>query len=770
MPESPEKRQLSLDAASAGQRHPDSSEVLDGLVESIVFRNESNGYTVISLAGRDDTVAVGTLPYLSAGESIRLYGRWVTHPDYGEQFQVDHYELSMPKSRDSILQYLKSGLIKGIGPKTARLLVNEFGVDTLDILREQPDRVAQIKGIGLKKAQKIADELAEKLDYQELSLFLTPLGLTAGKILKIYRQFGQQAKQLVSENPYRLADEIDGIGFATADKLAQSMGLDPTSPQRIASALKYLLYQSVQQGHTYLPVAVLLQLAGELLDLTVGMDHEALSILKADSKIRFFLDTNNQKEARVALAGLFFAEDKAASRLAVLLGSRPKRFDDFIDAARAEKAIDRSCTRQHLQLAQSQKDALVKTLQNPVSILTGGPGTGKTTIVKLLCDCIEDLGGKILLAAPTGRAAMRMTEACGIKAKTLHRLLEIQFQPDSGRSEYASGYKSDVQLACDLLIVDEMSMVDASIFCSLIEAVIPGTRLVMVGDADQLPSVGPGYVLKDLIDSNTIPIARLTEVFRQSSQSLIIRNAHRIHDGQMPEMDQTLNSQFLWVVKDSAVQIAEAVEKLCKDILPNQYGLDGKSDVQVLASSRKGPSGTRTLNQVLQHDLNTDQPAVEAHGIRFMPGDKVMQIKNNYDMAWHLQADRSSTGSGVFNGETGLVRSVDPDEQIVEVLYDDSRIVQYDRMTLEDLDLAYAMTIHKSQGSEYPVVVLALPAGAPQLLTRNLLYTAVTRAKSKLILVAAKWTVSAMLKNDKAYKRYTMLAERLRSFGLDQPD
>ena len=768
MPGADDPRQQDLGQLAGPDAALPDQQSVEGIVGDIIYRNDNNGYTVVSLAGPGERIAVGIMPYITEGETVRFRGNWIKHPDYGRQFQVVHYELQIPGSQESILQYLSSGIIKGIGEKTARKLVREFGAETLDILRENPERVAKIKGFSISKARQVAEQLREKRDYQDLVLFLTPLGISQGKILRIYRQFGSDAMQLVSENPFRLADEVYGIGFATADNLARSMGLDPDSPQRVASAIKYLLYQAASRGHTYLPLDNLIYEVRQLIDMEISSDHAALSYLLSDRQIvmsgRRFGDEHDH---RVALPGLFRTEKASADRLSILLQSEPVRFAELIDREQANALVSTFTDGQQMFLADEQQEALIKALQSQVLVLTGGPGTGKTTIIKLLCDCLISKGGRVMLAAPTGRAAKRMTEITGIEAKTLHRLLEIQYVPEDSRQEFIPGRNSDVSLSCDLLIVDEMSMVDAFLFKNLLDAIIPGTRLLLVGDADQLPSVGAGYVLKDLIASGAVPVVRLTRIFRQSQESLIIRNAHLIHDGKPPELDQTMNSQFLWISKDSPDEIAQAVIKLCADILPNQYKLDPFRDVQVLTPSRKGPAGTLMMNQQLQKALlksgthSHQKVALEAHGSRFSTGDKVMQIRNNYDMTWHLQSDFRSTGCGVFNGELGTVYTVDPEEGSLEVLFDDERLIEYDRMTLEDLELAYAITIHKSQGSEYPVVVLAIPPGAPQLLTRNLLYTAVTRARNKLLLVSSKRVISGMLANNQAFRRYTLLREFL---------
>jgi exodeoxyribonuclease V alpha subunit len=767
MPDASDHRQRSISemAGEPGTEH--GLTVLEGMAEDIIYRNDSNGYTVFSLSGPAERIAVGVLPYLTPGESVRLFGKWARHPDYGRQFQVEQYELVAPRTQEAILNYLSSGLIKGIGAKTAQRLVRQFGQDTLEILREHPEKVASLKGIGFSRAQNIAEQLREKKDFQDLILLLNPLGIGSGKIMRIYRQYGSESVRLVSENPYRLADEVYGIGFLTADRLARDLGLDPQSTGRAAGALRYVLTQAVFNGHTYLPLSRLLSGASQLLDTVLAPDHPALAALIANHQICLPAVRSSQDGDRpVSLGSLCNLEKAAAEKLALLCETPPARFLTLARPDDAETAIQSSCRRQQMELAPEQKVALLEALRQPVLVLTGGPGTGKTTIIRLLCDCLGNLNGKVVLAAPTGRAARRMTEATGHEAKTLHRLLEIQFNPDDTRFETGRRMDSPVKLDCDLLIVDEASMVDAFLFKTLVDAVMPGTRLVLVGDADQLPSVGPGYVLKDLIDSGKVPVVRLTQIFRQSSQSLIIRNAHRVHAGEWPELDQSRESHFLLVVKDKAEDIAAAVIRLCSQILPDQYGFDPWRDIQVLTPSHKGPAGTVSLNNQLQEILRRQNRAVSAehiiaHGCRFGIGDKVMQNRNNYEIAWRLQSTPSIGGSGVFNGEMGTVSRIDPDEGCLDALFDDDRLITYDRPNLEDLELAFAITIHKSQGSEYPVVVLAIPPGAPQLLSRNLLYTAVTRARQKLLLVTSRRTLAGMLANNQAYTRFTLLKDYL---------
>lgn len=733
----------------------------------IVFRNEENGYTVCTLADADNTTVVGQLPYLHPGESVRLTGSWTMHPDYGRQFKVRSYEPITPRSSVAILHYLSSGLIRGIGAKTAEKLVRRFGDQTLEILLRQPDKAAQIKGISPDKALEFSRQLQDRQVYQELMLLLGPHGIGLGIVLRIYRQYGNEAIYVIRENPYRLADEVYGIGFLTADRLALDLGLDPSSPARLAGALRHTLVQALNQGHTCLPVAAWLQTAGSLVEQVIARDHPAVRQLIAESSVLLSgKEFGCEHDDLVSLPQLYNSEKKAAEKLISLLAAKPQCHDDLCDATIAKAAVREACEGLSIRLAPEQEAALLLALQEPVTILTGGPGTGKTTIIRLLCDCFTRRSGRVLLAAPTGRAARRMSETSGYEAKTLHRLLEISFQPDQDRNLGDNHADKSVQLACDLLIVDEASMIDCFLMRTLLDAVLPGTRLVLVGDADQLPSVGPGQVLRDLIASNLVPVARLKKIYRQSAQSLIIQNAHRINNGQWPLKDQSFNSQFLLVPKEDMADMAEAVVRLCGEILPGQYRADPLREVQVLTPTRKGLAGSVALNQVLQARLrpdsqNSQDKDILAHGCRFGKGDKVMQIRNNYEIDWTMPEADAISGRGVFNGETGTVIDIDKENLSLEVLFDDDRRAVYDRANLEDLDLAYAMTIHKSQGSEYPIVVLVLPSGAPQLLTRNLLYTAVTRAREKLILITSRRILGNVLGNNQALNRHTQLGRWL---------
>lgn len=740
---------------------------LEGIVAGLVFRNDENGYTVMTLDDAEGPTVVGILPFLSPGEHVRLFGQWKDHPDYGRQFSAVHYELLPPKTSDAIEHYLASGLIKGIGEALARRLVRTFGEKTLEILRDHPDQAVQVKGISSNKAAEIADQLKTKQEYQDLALLLSPLGIGPGMLLRIVRQYGSNAVRQVSENPYRLADEVIGIGFLTADRLAMRLGLDPASTARISGAFHYVLVQAAADGHTYLPKQLLVQQVSDLLRDTMKNPDRYLDGLENQNRItRCDASSGREEDQRIALASLFETEQRAAEKVKDLLKGRPKTLGVFQSEQSTHRMIAELSEKNGLVLAHEQKQALLKAARESVMILTGGPGTGKTTLLRLLCDCFEARGGKIHLAAPTGRAARRLSETTGRPAQTLHRLLELQFKPETGDAAITFHAHSDKKLKGDLVIVDESSMIDIFLFRSLVEAIVPGTRLLLVGDADQLPSVGPGDVLHDLIESEIVPTVRLNHIFRQSAESLIIINAHRIHDGLWPKLNQSKDSPFLLIPKESAEAVAQAVIRLVQVILPNEYGLDSLRDVFILTPTRKGPAGTHALNEKLQEIFfppERKRVGIKAHGHFFGVGDKVMQTRNNYELTGLTEGTQSTRSVGVFNGETGTIVSVDMKEDTLHVLFDDERTVLYDRASLEDLDLAYAMTVHKSQGSEYPVVILAIAPGAPQLLTRNLLYTAVTRAREKLLLVASRYVIEQMLKNKKDQRRYTFLKDCLNS-------
>ncbi len=778
------------------ERLPDAT-IIEGEVDTVLFRSEQTGYAVLGIDAQDSPIVVGSLAELREGETVRFFGRWSNHPDYGPRFVVDHYETVLPQQAKAIEKYLSSGLIRGIGPVLAKKLISRFGDDTLRVLEEQPERVAAIRGIGRRKAQRFSAEMQAKKEYEALSLFLSPYGIGAARIMRINRLYGSSAVERIRANPYALADDIPDVGFVTADRIAKAMGIDPQSPERLASALHYVLNQAIGQGHTGIPLVQAQNQAGALLGFTVLPESEGVTRFLQSSTIRQLRLSQDDPAGLVVMpATLFATEQSIATHIKRLLKSLPFFKPDLMNPNNVRLAMDHSPSGEIHPLTDEQQEAIMKALSNSLTIVTGGPGTGKTTLVMALCRIIENSGGRLLLAAPTGRAARRLGEATGRDAKTLHRLLEIAYTTDDPGAVPVPGRNADRPLETDVIIVDESSMIDVFLMNSLLSAIRSGTRLVMIGDADQLPSVGPGQVLRDLIASAVIPVIRLTRIFRQATGSLIVENAHRIRDGQMPRLDQSLDSSFLLILKESAEEMAEAAVRLIEKVIPGKYGFNPMLDVQVLSPSRKGPCGIIALNQELQQVLNplprlrTDQ--IKPHPI-FRLGDRVMQTRNDYapvveQMTTPLpegpeqaslnrdsgigpeQEDSTVSQSGIFNGETGTIWQIDSDTQVVTVQFEDGRLIRYDLAKQEDLVLSYAVTVHKSQGSEYPAVILTLPPGAPGLINRSILYTAVTRARQNLFLITSRETLAVAIRRKDSRSRQTALFQLLKhpdGFGND---
>ena len=735
-------------------------DTVSGYVERITFRNEENGYTVLTLqdAGKE-TVLTGVFPAVSEGEFIRAEGEIIVHPVYGEQMKVERYEFVAPTDEASMEKYLGSGAVKGIGAALAARIVAKFGSDTFRVIEEEPERLSEVRGISERSAMAIAEQIIEKREVRNAVIFLQQYGMTFHMAAKIYREYGMRLYGIVRENPYRLSEDIDGIGFKTADAIARQNGIRPDSEFRIRAGLLYTLSQAVSFGHTYLPKEELLQSASALLETELGGSDSLLQELSGEKKIRI---VRRGSEERIYLNSFYRMEQDSA----VLL-----RDMNISDASISEEEIERKLAsilkEKALVLDPLQEKAVHTAVKNGITIITGGPGTGKTTIINVIISYLIREGLDISLAAPTGRAAKRMTEATGYEAQTIHRLLEVSGAP--GQSSGTMFQRnSEMPLEADVVIIDEMSMVDTMLMHALLRAMVPGMRLILVGDVNQLPSVGPGEVLKSLIDSECFPVVRLSKIFRQDEESDIIVNAHKINEGEIVEMKPS--KDFLFIPREQAGQISGATITLLKEKLP-KYVHAKTSELQVLSPMRKGLLGVENLNKVLQEALNppgAGKAEKEFPFGLFREGDKVMQIRNDYQMEWEIEGSYPrKTGTGVFNGDMGVIRRISFFEETVTVLFDDERMVVYPFSLMENLELAYAVTIHKSQGSEYPAVILPLLSGPQLLMTRNLLYTGVTRAKKCVCIVGSYEVFCRMIQNDREQKRYSGLRDMIRELYDD---
>ena len=781
--------------------------------ESIIFRNEENGYTVASFSRLDpdaeetggDTAAasvkkpsvtftgVGSMPFLEVGDFLLLTGKWTTHSSYGRQLQVQSCTQVTLHTPQTILKYLSSGVIRGIGPKLAEKIVSAFGADTLAVMREKPERLAKIRGITRDRAREISAQMIEKGAFQELSLLLNPFGIGMSRILNIYKRYGSAALHVVKNNPYRLAEEVSGIGFHTADRLAARFGCDPNSPFRIGSAVLHCMAQSESDGNTYIRCAdlidrtrkILKALDDESTEDTDGLDEsaqtlpadgpytfsdEGLKRLVAENKILAYRvdETGNfslagpeelTDDVRIAFPKSLETEIAAAKIISGMAGKAPVN----ADFRAVKEKIANSAAEMGIELAPEQEKAVLFASNAYVSIITGGPGTGKTTIIRVLTDYFKSEKRKVVLCAPTGRAAKRMSEASGIPARTIHRLLEIE-RGTADNSVLIFKRNEENPIEADAVIVDETSMLDSFLFLCLIRAIGPDTQLILVGDSDQLPSVGTGNVLFDLIRSGIVHTEKLTQIYRQAALSRIVQSAHRVLTGQPILFNQEFDSDCMLVSMSGGADIANAVVRLVSQVLPNVYGIDVMRDVAVLCPSRKGPAGITALNELLQAAVgHTGEPHIAAHGITFRLLDKVMQTRNNYELEF-ANAD-GTKGTGVFNGELGIIRRIDRESDTMTVETDDGRTVIYERVHMDDLDLAFAVTVHKSQGSEYPVVILAVPPGSPMLNNRNLLYTAITRAKKRLFVVSSKSVLERMIHSNSQGQRLTSLCDFLKIYA-----
>ncbi|HHV72731.1 MAG TPA: ATP-dependent RecD-like DNA helicase [Clostridia bacterium] len=716
---------------------------IDGVVERITYYNEENMYGVIRIKveGKEDlTTAVGTFPPLYEGQSIRVSGRWRNHSNYGWQLQVEKIEELVPATLVAIQRYLASGLIKGVGPKTAEKLVAHFGLKTLDVIEYTPDKLVEVEGIGRVKAERIGKAFQDQKEIKQVMLALQGYGISPSYAIKIYRQYGRDSLTVIRQNPYRLAEDIFGIGFLTADRIARQVGIEPTSPFRVQSAVKYFLAEEANNGHVYLPQEKLAEILKEKLEVDEGIIKESLRILEEKKEI--FRDVFADHTA-VYLAPFYYAE-RGVAELFSSLAAIPLQADlaDWADQLKIWEEEN------GIILAEKQREAVEIALTSNLTILTGGPGTGKTTTIRAIIGLLELAGYRVVLAAPTGRAAKRMAETTGREAKTVHRLLEYGYAEGEGM-EFKRN--RDNPIDADVLIVDETSMLDLLLTYNLLKALAPGTRLILVGDTDQLPSVGAGNVLKDLISSGIASVVRLNEIFRQAQESMIVVNAHRINQGDFP----LLNKQdFFFLEVSEPEQIVQTVIELCSSRLPNYYKLDPLNDIQVLTPQRRTQTGVENLNLKLQEVLNPKgigKKELKFGDKVYRTGDRVIQLKNNYDKL-------------VFNGDIGRIVWIDLEEKLVGVVFNDlegDREVIYEQDELDELSLAYAISVHKSQGSEYPAVVMPVSFQHYNMLQRNLLYTAITRAKQLVVLVGSRRALGAALRNNQVVLRYSKLRERL---------
>lgn len=726
---------------------------LTGTVKAIIYRSEDTGFTVLELTDEtgEDMTAIGEMPLAGVGERVELTGQWTEHKTYGRQFRAETCKTLAPATLTALKNYLASGLIKGVGESTAQAIVQTFGMETLDVLEKEPARLAEVPGIGQIRAQTIGASYGAQLGLRDIMLGLQKYGVTIGQAMKLYKIYGELCLAKIEENPYRLIDDVEGIGFKTADAIARNGGVEPDAPYRLRAGLKYTLQWARQEGHTYLPREKLVEVAAGLLQAEIAPVERTLTELLLEGQL---IQEQLPGEDGIFLPGMFRTEQDCALRLLRLQGQsaldnpffRPKA-----QIARLEQQLD-------ITLAPAQRQAVELALKAGALVITGGPGTGKTTILRFVITLLEEMGTEYALCAPTGRAAKRMGEATGRDASTIHRLLEYSY------GEGGFGRNAENTLLADVVIVDEMSMVDVPLMAALLRALAPGTRLIMVGDSDQLPSVGPGNVLRDMVDSGQIPVVRLTEIFRQSGRSAIVTNAHRINEGQMPILEG---------LEDFGFEPMEEQEAVIRRLIALNSGKAAKlgaqeplQDIQVLAPMKKGPLGVYNLNKRLQEALNppAHKKKERKYGdVVFREGDKVMQIKNDYRLAWtrSLPHQPPEMGEGVYNGDLGTIMSIDLYDQTLEVLFDDGRSAVYSFSMLEELELAYCISIHKSQGSEFPIVLLPLLGGPPMLLNRNLLYTAVTRARHMVCILGRQSCIQQMVRNNQVKRRYSGLARFL---------
>lgn len=741
---------------------------IKGQITDIIYENETNGYMVAEFkTAEDNTVITGYLPFINNGDSLKLIGKFVTHPDYGRQFKVETFEKIMPETLDALERYLAGGIITGVGPATAKKIIEKFGDETIHILRFEPDKISEVKGINNAKAVKISEEFNEKWSLWEIVGFLEKFGISAANSKKVYETFGKDAITEIEANPYMLLDITYGVDFKKIDKMAIDLGIAGNDEKRIESAIKYSLALASNNGNTCVEKQNLITYVQELLSVEPEDIENSMINLKAREKIEI---ENTEEIEWVYLKSFYVCEKNVTEKLMILKHAKNiKKIKDFDKKFKQEeKSID-------IKLSEKQKEAIKLVNEHNVCVITGGPGTGKTTIIKFIIELYKNEGKKVVLCAPTGRAAKRMSEATGEEAATIHRLLAL------GKMEETIGMERvDYQISpidADVIIVDEMSMVDIFLMNYILKGLYIGTKLVLVGDTNQLPSVGPGNVLKDIINSGAIETIELNEIFRQAAQSQIITNAHKVNKGESflniskEELEGKIQD-FFYINETSTGKMLEDVISLCSGRLKKYGNYDFFKDIQVLTPTKKGKLGTKELNKELQNALNSQNMGTKTHEVPqkqhgdrvFLIGDRVMQVKNNYDIYW--EKNHKENGTGIFNGELGTVKKIDDITKQMEVCFDDEKTAWYEYGDLEQLEHSYTITIHKSQGSEFDVVILCLPPAAPMLLTRNLLYTGITRARKLLIVLGTKSVVEYMIQNTETKKRNTGLEYKLKKQGV----
>lgn len=735
---------------------------VSGYVEKIKYRNEENGYSILDVSSKgDDYVLVGTFPYISQGDMLEASGTLIEHPIYGEQIQVESYELKTPEDTVSMERYLGSGAIKGLGAALAARIVRRFKADTFRVIEEEPERLSEVKGISEKLAMSISEQMESKKELRQAMMFLQEYGITMNLALKIYHEYGPKLYGIIKENPYRLADDIQGVGFKIADEIATKVGIFTDSDYRIRSGIFYTLLQSVTNGHTYLPQEELLRGASELLHVDPQVMEKHLVDLQMEKKIIVKAEESGVPGFHVYAAQYYYMELNSA-RMLHDLNVHGREPEEVI-----RKKLDRIRDEEQIEADELQIQSVLEAVNSGLLIITGGPGTGKTTTINTIIRYFEQEEMEILLAAPTGRAAKRMTEATGYEARTIHRLLELSGAPGDNGDTSGMRFERNEEnpLDADAIIIDETSMVDLYLIQALLRAINPGTRLILVGDVNQLPSVGPGNVLRDLIDSGCFNMVRLSRIFRQAAESDIIINAHGINSGKVIDLGKK-SRDFLFIRREQPDAIISAMATLIKEKLPNYVQAD-PFDIQIMTPMRKGALGVERLNGILQEFLNpgsSGKEEKEVSGTIYRVGDKVMQIKNNYQIEWEVRNSYGipvDAGMGVFNGDIGRIREINIFAEELTVEFDEGKMVEYSFKQLEELELAYAITIHKSQGSEYPAVVIPVHSGPRMLMTRNLIYTAVTRARLCVCLVGNPDTFQGMVDNEMEQRRYTGLKERI---------